>query len=132
MAEAGNRLNATRSLRVLICGGRQFTDRRYLATVLDGLLNERGPFGLVIHGAAVGADTMGGDWAVSRGIPVRVFPAQWDTFENRRSAGPIRNQQMLTEGKPDLVVAFPGARGTAHMARIAREAGVEVMEVPAA
>jgi hypothetical protein len=36
---------------------------------------------------------------------------------------------MLTEGKPELVVAFPGGRGTAHMMRIAREAGVEVVEV---
>jgi hypothetical protein len=43
-------------------------------------------------------------------------------------AGPIRKQQMLDEGKPDLVVAFPGGRGTAHMVRIARAAGIEVIE----
>ena len=36
---------------------------------------------------------------------------------------------MLDEGKPDLVVAFPGGRGTAHMTRIARGAGIEVIEV---
>lgn len=36
---------------------------------------------------------------------------------------------MLQEGKPDLVVAFPGGRGTAHMTRIAQEAGVPVVVV---
>ena len=97
--------------------------------MLDALLARRGPFAVVVHGAAAGADSLGGDWATARGIPVQVFPADWDTLG--RKAGPIRNQQMLDDGKPDLVVAFPGGRGTAHMMRISREAGVEVIEVPA-
>jgi UDP-N-acetylmuramoylalanine-D-glutamate ligase len=33
---------------------------------------------------------------------------------------------MLDEGKPDLVVAFPGGRGTANMVQQAHRAGVEV------
>lgn len=118
------------SIRVLICGGRQFSDAEYLAETLDALLRQRGPFAVVMHGAACGADNMAGEWAMGRGIPVQEFPAQWTAFKNRRSAGPIRNQQMLTEGKPDVVIAFPGSRGTAHMMRLAREAGVEVIEVP--
>jgi hypothetical protein len=36
---------------------------------------------------------------------------------------------MLREGKPDLVIAFPGGRGTAHMTRIALEAGLKVIEI---
>jgi hypothetical protein len=36
---------------------------------------------------------------------------------------------MLEEGKPDLVVAFPGGTGTANMVKQARAAGVEVLEV---
>ncbi len=72
---------------------------------------------------------MGGGWATARGIATQVFPADWDTLG--RKAGPIRNVQMLEEGRPDLIIAFPGARGTAHMMRISREAGVEVIEVPA-
>jgi hypothetical protein len=36
---------------------------------------------------------------------------------------------MLMEGKPDLVVAFPGGRGTANMIEQARKAGVEVLEI---
>jgi len=54
-------------------------------------------------------------------------PAEWDKFGRR--AGPLRNEQMLREGKPDVVVAFPGGRGTAHMVRIAKEAGIDVLEI---
>jgi predicted Rossmann-fold nucleotide-binding protein len=43
----------------------------------------------------------------------------------------VRNRQMLTEGRPDLVVAFPGGKGTANMVALARKAGVEIVEVQA-
>jgi hypothetical protein len=56
-----------------------------------------------------------------------VYPADW--AKHGRAASPIRNQQMLDEGRPNLVVAFPGGRGTADMVRRARSAGVEVIEV---
>jgi hypothetical protein len=36
---------------------------------------------------------------------------------------------MLLEGKPDLVVAFPGGKGTADMVRRARKANVPVKEI---
>ena len=44
------------------------------------------------------------------------------------AAGPKRNQQMLDEAKPDMVVAFPGGKGTAHMRQIAKAAGVPVWQ----
>lgn len=58
--------------------------------------------------------------------PVRAFPADW--HRDGKAAGPIRNRRMLLEGMPDLVVAFPGGRGTADMVRRARAAGIEVVE----
>lgn len=36
---------------------------------------------------------------------------------------------MLTEGNPDLVVAFKGEKGTANMVDQARRAGIKVIEV---
>jgi hypothetical protein len=55
-----------------------------------------------------------------------VFYADWD--KHGRAAGPIRNQQMLDEGKPDLVVAFllPQGSGTLDMIRRTEKAGIEV------
>jgi len=78
-------------------------------------------------GMARGADMLAWQWAHDFGIPTCEFPADWD--RHRRSAGTIRNEQMLREGKPDLVIAFPGGRGTAHMVRIAKAAGVPVRDV---
>lgn len=111
---------------VLVCGGREFTGAAFVYATLDRL-HALYQFSLVIEGDARGADRLGGEWADSRGIPHMKYPADWENLG--RAAGPIRNAQMLREGRPDLVVAFPGGRGTAHMVRIAREAGVEVIEV---
>jgi hypothetical protein len=113
--------------RVLVCGGRNFDDVDYLYRKM-GELRAVTPISLVISGHAPGADWLGEMWADENGIPVKLFPADWK--REGRAAGPIRNQRMIDEGKPDLVVAFPGGRGTADMIRRARERGIEVIEVP--
>lgn len=46
-----------------------------------------------------------------------------------QGCGGGRNKQMLNEGKPDLVVAFPGGSGTAHMVKIAKAVGIMVIEI---
>lgn len=115
-------------LRVLACGGRDYTDRERVYQVLDQVHAKRG-IALLIHGAARGADNLAGDWAKARGVEAAPYPADWT--RDGRAAGPIRNQRMLDEGKPGGVVAFPGGTGTAHMIRISREAGLGVMVVSA-
>lgn len=116
------------SFRVLVCGGRDYRNWEQLYHVLSYLAVEYG-FTEVIHGAARGADTMADQWASMTGLPARAFPANWALYRN--AAGAKRNQQMLDEGKPDLVVAFPGGDGTADMVRRARAANIRVIEVPA-
>lgn len=111
-------------LRVLVCGGRDFTDRARLFREMDRIKATES-IGLLIHGAARGADSMAGEWAKMRRVEVRAFPAEWERLG--RKAGPVRNQQMLDEGKPDLVVAFPGGHGTADMVRRAQGAGLRVV-----
>jgi hypothetical protein len=115
-------------VRVLICGGRDFADKRLMMGVMEAV-EARGPIACVIHGGARGADSIGGAWAKWKGLPVFECAANWDFYGNR-AAGPIRNQWMLDHGKPDLVVAFPTSKsvGTHDMTRRAREAGVEVYE----
>jgi predicted Rossmann-fold nucleotide-binding protein len=51
----------------------------------------------------------------------------WDNFGSR--AGAMRNENMLLLA-PDLVVAFPGGPGTAHMVRIAKRNKIRVIESP--
>ena len=111
-------------MRVLVCGGRDFADPDRLSAALSALHVET-PFSLLIHGGARGADRMANQWAVHAKIPRAAFYANWS--EHGKAAGPMRNQMMLDEGKPDLVVAFPGGRGTADMVRKAKAAGVKVV-----
>lgn len=94
---------------MLVCGGRDYTDRHRLWATLDELHRERGVV-RVIAGGARGADTMAAEWAEACGISCNVFMANW--AELGRKAGPIRNQLMLDDGRPTLVVALPGGRGT--------------------
>lgn len=110
-------------LRVLVCGGRDFGDGLMLDDALSRVRHHRGVSHL-IHGGARGADALADVWARYHGVPRSVFFAQWHT--HGKAAGPIRNQRMLDEGKLDLVVAFPGGRGTEDMVRRATEAGVRV------
>jgi hypothetical protein len=112
-------------MRVLVTGGRDFGDRKLLFETLDRL-HATHVFSVLIHGDASGADRLAGEWAVARGVQVEAHPADWK--KHGRAAGPIRNTQMLDE-KPDLLVAFPGGRGTADMVRKAKAAGLEVVMI---
>jgi YspA, cpYpsA-related SLOG family len=111
---------------VLVCGGRNYNDIDFLEKTLDDLA-EKYRITKLIHGEAKGADMMANDWAFSRDIPRRGYRAKWEKHGN--SAGPIRNQQMLDEGQPELVVAFPGGSGTRDMTTRAKKAGIKVLEV---
>lgn len=111
-------------VRVLVCGGREFSNDLMMAAVLDHLHSIH-QFSHVIEGEQRGADVMARDWALSRGIEVVPFPADWNKYH--RAAGGIRNTRMLNEGKPDLVVAFPGHTGTMDMVRKSKERGVPVI-----
>jgi hypothetical protein len=110
--------------RILVCGGRDYLDMPFLFSVLD-MQAEQGPISTIIQGdCPTGADKLARMWAISRNEHFDSFPADWRA--HGKAAGPIRNQQMLDEGKPTKVFVFPGGRGTADMARRAKRAGLPV------
>lgn len=113
-------------MRVLICGDRNWAEGGTAYEELYRVYRDS-QVECVIEGECRGADLMGRRAAELLKIPVLAFPADW---RKGRAAGPIRNQQMIDEGKPDLVLAFhhdiQNSRGTADMVRRARNAGIEV------
>jgi len=137
-------------MRAIVCGGRTVKDREAVFRNLDRIHAER-PITLVIEGGqrswkygkiVGGVDWFAHEWAVTRGIPVITEAAKWDDmtppvqvgFRNdgtryNRLAGPRRNAVMADEHKPDIVIAFPGASGTANMIFEAKLRGIEVLEV---
>jgi SLOG family YspA-like protein len=114
---------ATRAERLLVTGSRDWTD----GLTIEAELARVRP-ALVIEGGARGADRLAAAAARRLGIEVLELPTDWQR-EGRR-AGVLRNVQMLREGRPTQVLAFhddlPASRGTAHMCRIAHQAGLLV------
>ncbi len=111
-------------MRVLVCGGR---DYREWLKVFDALEGCKPYPTTVMQGGASGADRHARDWAYDSGTKCITFSADWRA--HGKSAGPIRNQKMLDQGRPELVIAFPGGRGTADMVSRARRAGIRIMEI---
>lgn len=116
--------------RVLVCGGRDYDDAEKLVAELDLIREQQVPAGsrfVLIHGDQSGVDRLAKSWAEFYKLKIIPFPAAWKKFG--KAAGPIRNTQMLEEGNPDLVVAFPGGRGTKNMIQQAKKYGVPIIEI---
>ena len=110
-------------MRVLFCGDRNWTNYKVICDIMTYFKPD-----VVIEGETKGADSLSRDAAEYFGIQVLKFPADWDKYGG--AAGPIRNTQMLTEGKPDLVVAFhndiKNSKGTLNMVNQARKQNIKV------
>lgn len=137
-------------MKILICGDRNYDNQALVWTVLDGFyLNHNVGFGVahrdpffIIEGGAKGADRLAKNWVYDSPLhsspdynnhgasEARIvhlqFPANWNEYG--RAAGPMRNFQMLNEGKPDIVLAFHDniekSKGTKHMVSVAKERGI--------
>lgn len=127
-------------MRVLVCGSRTWESWIEFLLGMQEHVAKRSAFYSetdnwlpsdihIISGGARGVDTMAIDWAVINYCPFTEYKADWKLYGER--AGPIRNQQMLDEGKPDLVVAFRKgkSKGTTDMIRRARKAGIETIVI---
>jgi hypothetical protein len=110
-------------MKVLVCGSRYWNDKESIRKEILRLKPD-----VVIEGEANGADSLARQVAEELGIEVKPHRAKWEIYD--RAAGPIRNQEMLDEEKPDLVLAFhhdlENSKGTKDMVQRARKAGVPV------
>jgi hypothetical protein len=127
--------------RILVCGSRTFgvmpmrcveleqraeMQQEMIRTFLPHYFT-RGD--VLIHGAALGADSIAAEWAKANGHQIEAFPADWDF--HGKSAGPIRNKAMLASGV-SFCLAFVDkplelSRGTSDMVRRCLAASVPVV-----
>lgn len=125
-------------MRVLICGTRTFQPDLIIDALIHGLwqiATQDGDELVVINGDCRGADRLSTEAIAAISSPdatCAIYPADWRQYG--RAAGPIRNKQMLVDGKPEFVVAFTEkplseTKGTADMVKQARRAGVPVCVV---
>jgi predicted Rossmann-fold nucleotide-binding protein len=115
-------------MRVLVCGGRNYSDTGRVISTLENI-HTGCKITCLIEGGATGADEAANRWARASRIMFQTFPADWRKYG--KAAGAIRNALMLSEGRPDLVIAFPGGAGTANMVKLAKYNATKVMEIKA-
>lgn len=118
-------------MRVIIAGSRTFVSpsrRAEVREAIDELASLLRPdvVSEVVCGCATGVDMIGAEWAVDHGVPIRRFPADWDT--HGKSAGPIRNREMARNADGLFLVWDGTSRGSADMLRVANEADLVVYE----
>lgn len=108
--------------KVIIAGGRNFSNEILLAESCDRLLKDLEVE--IVSGGAKGADRLGEFYAIDRDFSISRFPADWEKHGKR--AGYLRNQEMAEYA--DILIAFwdGQSRGTKHMIDIATERGLIV------
>lgn len=130
-------------MRVIVCGGRDYADKRTLWSYMDNMLRLHPDLSVMEGGNrkryengtidwSTSADALVNWWCEARGVPCKTEPAEWEKHRvpgRKNPAGPIRNAKMLREFQPDAVIRFPGGAGTADCVRQAKAAGVRVIEV---
>lgn len=102
-------------MKTIVAGSREITNYQ---KVYDAIFSSPWIITEIVSGGARGVDTLGEQAAAAFGIPIKVFPADWDKL--KRAAGPIRNQQMAEYADALIAIWDGNSRGTADMIRQAR------------
>ena len=118
-------------MRILITGSRDWTDRSAIIGSIAQVGEKSGVLPqdvTIVHGhCPTGADAIADEMAHALGCQIERHPADWAT--HGKAAGPIRNAHMVSLGA-DICLAFPlgASRGTRNCMRMARNAGIPVVE----
>jgi hypothetical protein len=114
-------------IRVGVTGGRDYKNelkvRRVLDTALESISSNT-KMHLVLGDCPTGADRFATRWAVDHpDVTYTIFIAHWE--RDGKAAGPYRNTAMVESGM-DVLLAFPGGKGTDDCRRKAFNAGVDL------
>lgn len=109
--------------RVIIAGGRNFDDFRFLSKKCMKKLQNKTDV-VVVSGAANGADQLGEKFAKFMGYEIKQFPANWELGP---IAGMLRNKEMAEYA--DALIAFwdGESKETKHMIDLATEYNLQVV-----
>lgn len=100
-------------MRLLVSGYRYFNDYNVIEREILKILNKDEKH-TIIHGNCQGVDLIADDIAKKNNWERFIFRPDWSIG---KKAGPIRNQKMIDEGKPDMALLFmsENSRGTVDM-----------------
>jgi hypothetical protein len=92
---------------IAIVGSRNFTDKNLLNNILNEVINIEGTPSKIVSGGAIGADSMGYDWAVENNIETLIFEPRYSDFPKkvRKWMAPKERNTTIVENS-DIVIAF--------------------------
>lgn len=115
-------------VRVIVAGTREWGDKKlFHDTLLEYMDRFNEPILFISGAAKTGADRFIIDWCKKYKYPCLEVPADWDTYG--KSAGYLRNAQMLDIATHLLCYWNTKSRGTAHMRQIASEKHIPVTTI---
>lgn len=111
-------------MKLAIVGSRTFRDYDLLNSCLKNNVDK---ITVIISGGAKGADYLAEKFAKENNIPIKVFLPDWDKYG--KSAGFIRNKQIVNEA--DSVIAFWDgvSKGTTHSIMLAEQLNKKIKVV---
>ena len=118
-----------RDRRVIVTGSRDYADAGKVRAALCRELEQTSGTLTVVHGGCpTGADAIAEQWVRNyalAGFSVKRVEYRADWGRLGKSAGPIRNARMVSDGA-DVVLAFPfgQSRGTRGTMKLAAKAGI--------
>jgi predicted Rossmann-fold nucleotide-binding protein len=127
-------------MKLIIAGGRHYNMTPADHKQLDAILTKH-QVTEIVSGGAAGADAAGEEWARSRGLPIKRFPAmwtvltqpdamiktRWDGTQYDARAGFRRNEQMAQYANAGAL--FKGGSGTADMRNRAKKHQLTIFEL---
>lgn len=108
---------------IAVTGGRDYIPSPEDYDWFDALTKSLG-ITLLLNGGARGVDRCIRAHCQRLGIKTKTYEANWKKYGY--SAGPVRNRQMLDDGKPRVLIAFPGGKGTNDCIKAANERRIKV------
>lgn len=114
-------------MRIIIVGGSP-DNPRFVHRSLSAL-DARRRITLISHGCSDPCALPAEAWAWARGVQTMCHPANWDLYGRR--AEQYRDNAMLNDDPPDLLLAIGGGRRVAKMKFHARLSGINVVSAGA-
>lgn len=107
---------------MIVAGGRDYSNQNVVNYYIDrvkDVCDSRGLNLVIVCGMATGADTLGRNYAISNGLEVLEFPADWNKYG--KSAGYIRNKEMGNVADSAIVFWDGRSKGSKLMIDIMHE-----------
>lgn len=113
-------------INLAISGSRSIKDKNFIFKILDYYLSRliREYEITILHGGAVGVDTIADNWAKINKIKTEIFKPEYDKYPPK--VAPIKRNQTIVDNADYLLAITTGSNGTASTIKMADKKGINI------